>query len=107
MALADPGHRAYDRDPFLEKFSPWGKSLYGDAFQRVPWNDAPNHGESVRVGRDDFPLACSSSSFSEDLLGMNPFLTPTLSPRRLCRNRGDGEECHAELVSASNGINKL
>jgi hypothetical protein len=27
-----------------------------------------------------------------------------LPHRRLCCNRGNGEKCHAELVSASNGI---
>jgi len=26
---------------------------------------------------------------------------------RPCRNRGDGEKCHAELVSASNRIKEL
>ncbi len=34
-------------------------------------------------------------------------LTLTLSPRRLWRNWGNGEKCHAELVSASNKIKEL
>ncbi len=34
-------------------------------------------------------------------------LTFILSPWRLCHNSGNGEKCHAELVSASNGINNL
>jgi hypothetical protein len=34
-------------------------------------------------------------------------LTPSLSPVRLCRNRGNSEKCYAELVSASDRINKL
>jgi hypothetical protein len=33
-------------------------------------------------------------------------ITP-LWQRRLCHNSGNGERCHAELVSASNGINNL
>jgi len=34
-------------------------------------------------------------------------LTPALSRKRLCHNSGNGEKCHAELVSASNGVNNL
>ena len=35
--------------------------------------------------------------------------TPTLilPHQRLCRNRGNGQKCHAELVSASNRIKYL
>ena len=83
MALADPGRRTYDRNPFPKKFPPRRKSLSGDAFQRLSWNDAPNHAESVRVRRNDFPLSFSSSPLSEDLLGMN------FSPLR-CPNCGEG-----------------
>ena len=42
--------------------------------------------------------------------GWNLVCSPSPQPspaRRLCRNRGNCEKCHAELDSASNGINKF
>jgi para-aminobenzoate synthetase component 2 len=51
-------------------------------------------------------LTTFGSQMVENFIRSIP-LTPSLSPERVCCNRGNGERCHAELVSASNGTNKL
>ena len=64
----------------------------------------------LRAGMDDYmskPVRKEAvSEMIKKWIQVSPSPHPS-PPRRLCRNRGNGEKCHAELVSASNGINKL